>query len=56
MPVVSAGRIAGYRRYQGDSIVLFGLVHVQTAVSVHALRNGIFPLCAKVDGLGTVYA
>jgi hypothetical protein len=54
--VAPTAGIAGNRRDQRYSIVLIGLVHVQTAVSVHGPPAGRFPLCAKVDGLGTVYA
>lgn len=48
--------IAKDDRDQVFSIVLCGLLHVQTVVSVHGPVAGTIALCARVDGLGTVYA
>ncbi len=48
--------MGGHEPDQRDLIVHNGPVHVQTGVSVHDPSTGRFPLCAKLDGLGTVYA
>ncbi|WIX99231.1 hypothetical protein QRX60_34995 [Amycolatopsis mongoliensis] len=59
VPEVSAAaadEIAEIGPDQAISIVLCGLLHVQTAVSVHDPPGGRIPLCTKLDELGTVYA
>ncbi|MEU8634086.1 hypothetical protein AB0C38_18070 [Amycolatopsis sp. NPDC048633] len=53
---VAPGEMAEYRPDLAISIVSCGLLHVQTAVSVHGPPGGRIPLCTKLDELGTVYA
>ncbi|WP_372672910.1 hypothetical protein [Amycolatopsis kentuckyensis] len=58
VPEVSIGRFGGIEKSTSDqaiSIVPCGLLHVQTAVSLHTPATGRILLCGKVDEVGTVY-
>ncbi|MFJ7214883.1 hypothetical protein [Amycolatopsis sp. NPDC098790] len=53
-PTVSA-ELSNPGADQAISIVLCGLLHVQTAVSLHGPAGGKILRCGKVDEVGTVY-